>query len=132
MAVQARRSLKLSKYHIVGNHMSRLKYKCLTVIRLDCNKFIPGLNPLTSHSHLKLSALSFSPVFYGSQNCNSVDPDQTALCGGGAWQLSGIVLDLRSRCCMFELHQRHCVIFFSKTLYPPFSTGSTKSSPIQT
>ena len=41
--------------------------------------------------------------------------------------LSGRVLDFRSWSCWFELHLRHCVVSFSKTLYPLLIiAGSTK------
>ena len=41
-------------------------------------------------------------------------------------QLSGRVLDLRSRGCRFEPHRRHCVVSLSKTVYPLLSTGLTQ------
>ena len=31
----------------------------------------------------------------------------------------------------FEPHQRHCVVFLSKTLYPLLITGSTQEDPSQ-
>ena len=43
--------------------------------------------------------------------------------------ISGRVLDLRSRGCGFEPHQRHCIVALSKTLYPLLSTGSTQEDP---
>ena len=46
----------------------------------------------------------------------------------GWWWLSGSVLDLRSRGCRFEPHQRHCVVSLSKTPYL-FRTGSTQEDP---
>ena len=45
---------------------------------------------------------------------------------GGAQWLSGRVLDLRLRSCGFELHQRHWVVSFSKTLYPLLNTDSVQ------
>ena len=43
-AVQARLSLHLSKCHIVGNHMSRLKYELL-MLNLDMSCFENSVNP---------------------------------------------------------------------------------------
>ena len=42
----------------------------------------------------------------------------------GAQWLGGRVLDLRSRGCEFELHKRHCIVYFSKILYLILNTGS--------
>ena len=40
--------------------------------------------------------------------------------------LSGKVLELILKCCMFETHRRHCIVSLCKTLYPLLSTGSTQ------
>ena len=43
----------------------------------------------------------------------------------GAWWLSNNLHDSRSRDCGIESHQRHHVVYLSKTRYPMLSTGST-------
>ena len=37
-----------------------------------------------------------------------------------------VVLDLGLKSCLFETHQRHCVVSLSKTLYPLLGTGSAQ------
>ena len=37
-----------------------------------------------------------------------------------------MALDLRTKCRLIEIHQRHCVVSFDKTLYPLLRTFSTK------
>ena len=46
------------------------------------------------------------------------------MCPGGAWGLSGRVLDLKLKSCWFETQIRHCFLSLSKMLYPLLSTGS--------
>ena len=45
--------------------------------------------------------------------------------GNGRW-LRGREFDSGLRGCGLEPHQRPCVVFLSKTLYPMLSTGSTQ------
>ena len=52
--------------------------------------------------------------------------------GRGAQWLTDRVLDSRSRGCGFGPHQRHCVVFLSKTLSYLLSTGSTEEDLVLT
>ena len=44
--------------------------------------------------------------------------------GGGGHGVSRPCDNLRLRGPWFETHQRHCVVYLSKTLYPLLNTGS--------
>ena len=49
--------------------------------------------------------------------CENVETDIILYQTMGVQWLSGRVLDSRLRDCGFELHQRHCIVSLSKTLY---------------
>ena len=72
----------------------------------------------------KLHSSQFT-IFYVTQlQYSSYYHVFTSSVGGARW-LSR-VSDLRSQGHWYETHRRHCLMSFTKTLYPLFSTGSTQ------
>ena len=90
-AAQARLSLHLSKYHIVGNHMSWLIYiRNLMSYNITFQWLAGGFT--------QLAVAGYSNIII-------------------QW-LIGRVLDLRPRGRRFEPHRRHCVVPLSKNINP--------------